>query len=330
MAKDLFEELIPYEEESVIRNENPDDPHEDDSNSRPDDEGSGGGSETPDVDERAVALFSFLQEEGLAAVEGEFAGTVDALEQVLQEVPIRLTQMFLESIGDSAKSLVQYALNAGPNATVEDLKNFFSSYVEPLATEVVDETSAYAYLQQKLSNSKTFPTEARLIAYLDSLVENEEILSTAKTLQEEEKTQLQAQAAAKIQAAEQDKVAQANQSKELYQKTVQAIDGFEWSKDRKEIVKKALEPAFVQKINTAIANSPVAIAQLADLYTYFDEATGSFDLSRFEQKALTKKALTEKKELEKTRASSVLSKMTVKGGDTTAGSFWEDFKTVTN
>ena len=166
---------------------------------------------------------------------------------------------------------------------------------------------------------------------MDSLVENEEILATATQISDEEKLELQKQANAQIQAAEQAKLNEVNQSKELFQKTVAAIDETAWTPDRKKLVKKALEPAFVHKINTAIAQSPVAIMQLADLYTYFDEATGSFDFSRFEQKGVTNKALTVKKELEKTKASSIISKMSGSNRpQSTGGSLWDDLKTVTN
>ncbi len=281
-----------------------------------------------DADGRVSAFYEFLVEQGFASQNDEFKGTVDELDQVLQEIPSRITQMVLESTGEAAASLIRYAVTLGPEATVDKLREFFNQAVEPAYEEVkiADDKSAYAYLESKLKGSKFFPTEARLTSYLEGLLESEELVATAQKLVEEDKAAAKARMDEITSQVEAQKAAQEEANRALMNTVMQEIDATPWDTSRKTAVKKALDPAFIQRVNSSIQKSPKAIMQLADLYTYFDEKNGVFDFSTFAAKAQTKEVEKKKEALERGSAQSLISKMKSNPKEKSTGSLWDDIQ----
>ena len=82
-----------------------------------------------------------------------------------------------------------------------------------------------------------------------------------------------------------------------------------WQQDKKQQIVQHLQPAKVEEINAMIQSSPMAVIQLADIYSRFNPETKQFDLSDLELKQESKKNLEMKDNAKKAKLDSILSKV---------------------
>lgn len=326
MSKSLFDDLISVDEPVKVLedtvDETPVDTIPDTDPTPPSEE-----EEEVEVDERVNVLYDILVDTGtIDKVEG-FVPTVESFEELVEQLPEHFFMKAVSALPEHVQALVEYGFN-NPEATVDDLAGFFNAYIEPTSIEEpVTDDDAYAYLKPILMENKLFASEAKVTKYLDELLDEGLLLDKAKELyaeqeqlrQQEMQEQLEQVRLAKEQAKEQ----QVAYYSELYD-TVQSL---EWEDQRKNSVLNNLRPEEVQRKNALIMQSPKAVVQLADIYTYFDESKGEFDFSEFGIRKLSKKLEGQKEKIQNDRVSSHLSKLKP-GQQGSSESFWSSFKPV--
>jgi hypothetical protein len=88
-----------------------------------------------------------------------------------------------------------------------------------------------------------------------------------------------------------------------------------------------MEPNEVVRKNELISKSPMALIQLADIYSRFDEKTGQFDMTDYEMKLESAKTNEKKDKIIKTKLESSLSRIKGNPSQTseTPGSFFSQF-----
>lgn len=326
MSKSLFDDLISVDEPIKVLEDTVEVTTED---TIPDNDSTlpSKGEEEVEVDERVNVLYDILVDTGtIDKIEG-FVPTVESFEELVEQLPEHFFMQAVSALPEHVQALVEYGFN-NPEATVEDLSKFFSAYIEPVTIEEPStDDDAYAYLKPILMDNKLFPNEAKVDKYLEELLDEGLLLDKAKELyneqaklrQEEMQEQLNEVRLAKEQAKEQ----QVAYYSELYD-TVQSLD---WEDKRKNSVLDNLRPEEVQRKNALIMQSPKAVVQLADIYTYFDEATGEFDFSNFGIRKLSKQLEGQKEKIQSDKVSSHLSKLKP-GQQGSNESFWSSFKPV--
>lgn len=316
----LFDDLIPY-----------DDPTPQDDNldvEVPTEDEVEETSEAQDeaIDDRADALYNYLVESSMISAREDFKPTTENMTEILDSLPEELFTTALSSVHEHAQDLLDYSFRLGPNATIENLKKFFDAYVAPEELVIDTEEDAYNFLKEELKSSKVFRSEEKLIKYLEDLQEDDTLLETAKEKLEEKQAVLAEARKAEIEQAKQVKLEQEQESKQFYQNIYETVDKLSWDKSRKSVVLKNIEPKEVSRKNQLILKSPMALVQLADIYSRFDEKTGQFDLTGYEMKTDSKATNAKKDELIKNKLESSLSKIRANGkGNESSGSFFSQF-----
>ena len=316
----LFDDLIPYDDptpqdDNLEVDEVPTEETEDVSQ-----------AEDEDIDDRADALYNYLVESSMISAREGFRPTTENMTEILDSLPEELFTTALSSVHENAQDLLDYSFRLGPDATIENLKKFFDSYVAPAELVIETEEDAYNFLKEELKQSKVFRSEDKLIKYLEDLQDDDTLLETAKEKLEEKQAVIAEARKAEIEQVKQAKLEQEQQSKQFYQNIYETVDGLSWDKSRKAVVLKNIEPKEVSRKNQLILKSPMALVQLADIYSRFDEKTGQFDLTNFEMKTDSKATNAKKDELIKNKLESSLNKIRASGkGNESSGSFFSQF-----
>lgn len=286
--------------------------------------------EIPDnVDPDLIAHYEYLVQNQFIEPLEQF--TVEAFEEKLSSLPERYFDAAVSSLHSDSQDLLAYALQLGENASIDKLKEFFDTYYTNNALDLDNESIAYDYLKSKLESTKLYKSEEKLNAYLDSLIEDGSLIDLAKETYTEDQGTIEAKRQAEIEALKESNKQQTENVKQFYTDLYSELDSYDWKPERKQAIKKVLDPKTAAELNAEIAQSKKALIQLADLYTRFNRDTKEFDLSDFEIKANSKKVEENKDNLKKGHISSIVNKFKTKtapvekqGGT----SFWNDLKPI--
>lgn len=281
-----------------------------------------------DADDRVMALYELMLENKFIDKVEDFKGTLDDLEKIIHELPERYLNLAISSLSPYTQDLLVYASNLGENATKEELKKFFDTYVDIPTYDLEDEEQAYDYLKEKLQGNKTFKNEEKLNSYLDSLVEDGSIREIAKEVYDEDQANIQKQKEEEKERVIQLKQKRQEEIKQFYNSLEEQIKSYDWKEERKKEVFKNLDPQEAQRKNLLISKSPKALIQLADIYSRFDEKTGAFDLSDLELKAKSKESVKRKEDLQKKSISSALNRIKLNNNSKEETGFFESLTPV--
>ena len=302
----LFESFIPFDEQqeeeapiTEVIEETEEEQEEEEQQSE----------ENPESDDRVLAIYSYLTESNLIDVKEDFKGKPEELEEILQSLPETMFSAALDNVHTDAQDLIDYAFKLGKDANLENLKKFFDTFVGGPQYDLDDEEQAYNYLKQSYAKSKVFKTEEKLNRYLDELMEDGELIDTAKEIKTKEDAEIAEAKKVELDRIKSEQEASKQQLREFYTNIQTTVDGLSWTKDRKRAVLKNMEPNEVNTKNEAIRKSPMALIQLADIYSRFNPQTGMFDLTDYEMQIDSKKAEKKREDIYKTKLESSLSKI---------------------
>jgi len=316
----LFDDLVPFDEPQEIQDDLETQTPEEEEIDTPD-------QHPDDVDDRVLAIYDYLTESNIIPKTDEFKGSPDELEQLLETLPETMFSSALQEVHEDGQSLLDYAFKLGKDATVENLKKFFQMYVETNQYDLNDEEQAYNYLKDKFSQAKVFKSEDKLVSYLEDLQEEGDLLALAKEKFEEDKA-LRDAAKAKEIADLQETAKQEKENIQAFYTTINnTVKDLQWDKTRKNAVLQNMHPEEVKRKNDLISKSPMALIQLADIYSRYDETTGQFDLTDYEIKLDAKKTESKKDNILKTKLESSLNKIRTKSDSSEGnqGSFFSQF-----
>lgn len=256
-----------------------------------------------DADDRVQALYELAKAEGMIdEIEG-FKGRIDDLPTFFQQLSIQAFNGVIDSFDPLARDLVDFMITQRGKLDVDSARQFFDQYVAPAASFQVPSTDdqAMEYLKVRLKDEGLFPSEAKLQRYLDDLLEDGSLLEVATKRASADKQVMDSQRQQLIEQAKADEQAALQRQQEFYQSVISTIDGEQWSPAVKDNARKHIDPRKVQEVNEKIRSSPKAVAQLALLYSYYDEKEGVFDLRAFAEQKASKKVEGERKDLEAKR-----------------------------
>ena len=321
MSKSLFDDLIGENEPLPVEQEVEETPVKEEETEET------GSDEDYQVDDRVKVLYDILVDTNVIdSVEG-FQPTVEHFEELVESLPEHFFMQAVSNLPEHLQVLLEYGMN-NPQASISDMSEFFSRYVEPAEYAEPDtDEEAMDYLKPILMENKLFPTEAKVDKYLQELLEEGILLDKAKELFNEYQESRAAEMQEQIEQVKLAKEQAVEQQKEYYAQLYDTVQELDWDKDRKNVILDNLRPDEVQRKNSLIMQSPKAVVQLADIYSYFDEEKGEFDFSQFGIRKMSKKLEEQKTKIQGDKISSHLSNLKT-GQQGSSGSFWSSFKPV--
>lgn len=324
--KSLFDDLLSFDEpvnleEPVDKGVTEEEPNEDTP-----EEVEASTNDEVEEDERVKVLYDILVDSNIIPEDEEFQPTVENFESLVSELPEQMFMQAVSTLPDFAQELLQLSLQK-PDISVQDFAEFFDNYyLRPSSlSQPTTDDEAYEFLKPVIMQTKLFPTEERATRYLDDLLQDGLLLEKAQEVYnehmqaiEQEKQEQLEQVRLQKQQSEQERV-------QFYEQLYDTVQSLDWDPSRKEAVLENLKPEEAMRKNDLISRSPKALAQLADIYSYFDESKGEFDFSELGIRKVSKQLKSTKENIERDKISSHLSKIKTNPKDP-GGSFWASFK----
>ena len=248
-------------------------------------------------------FYNFLVEKKFIDEDEDFDGSPEKLETYMENIGYYAFNKVAEGIGEDGKNLLKYALALGEDVSKEKLQEFFSVRAQVPEIDFDDEDEVKAFLKDYYLATNQYGEDD-----VDDRIEFLETKGKLSSFAEKHYNEL----LENINAYEEQQISieqQKQQAKqELFNSVKTELMSYEWSLEKKKQVADKLNNKEFRRINNMIQQSPKALIQLADLYTYFDEEKQEFDLSSLIQKRqATKKAEKSLDNLEKNSFSSSLS-----------------------
>lgn len=256
-------------------------------------------------------FYDFVTENGILDEIENFDGSVETLKQHLEQLPYKSFKRAVESLPEFAQQIVNYAFSK-EISTPEDFKQFMEEAVSANNQIVVDDVeSARSYLEAKYRDMGIYASDDDLLESLDLLEEKGTLLKTAKVLAEKDNAANKQALSLRVKQEEEAKLEREAKSKEQAQKLSKGIENtfkeLNWKQERQQAVLQNLQADVVNRKNELIRNSPKAIVQLADIYSYFNEEKGEFDFSKLlDVKIQSKQNVATKERMQKDKFSSAL------------------------
>lgn len=249
-------------------------------------------------DERVRALFGILETEDILPKDHGLSPTIESIPQLAETIGGKLFREYLDTLPASARDLIDIAAT-NPALGVDDLRKFFTAHIDHQVKVPQDDEEAAVYMRSYLKKQGIFTDPDDIEANVERLLEKGKLLETAKVKAEAELADIEQSRKAQIEQAKQVEQQRIVAQKQFYESVFSSIEEESWNKDRKTKVRQAVDPRRVQQLNERIRQSPKAVAQLALLYSFYDEKNDSFDLSAFQQAAAGKKVAADKDDLKR-------------------------------
>lgn len=330
MSKSLFDDLIGVDEPVNVDTDNNDVQEEEetvdtDTNEESEETDSADQNEVKEVDDRVKVLYDILVDSNVIGEIEDFEPTVENFEALVEQLPEHFFMQAVSNLPEPVQVLLEYGMN-NPNLTAEDLGEFFSNYIAPSGySEPETDDEAIDFLKPILLQNKLFTSEKKVDKYLEDLLEDDMLLDKAKEVFNEYEQNRLAAMQEQIEQVKYAKEQEAEQQRIFYENLYDTVQSLEWDRDKKNEVLNNLQPSEVQRKNAMIMQSPKAVVQLADIYSYFNEETGEFEFENFGIRKLSKKLDSQKNNMQKDKISSHLSNLK-SGQKGTGESFWSSFK----
>lgn len=324
--KSLFEDLLGVDEPVNLEEPVDKEVTEDDTSKTVEDTVEEETPEDVEVDDRVKVLYDILVESNIIPEDEEFLPTVENFESLVSELPEQMFMQAVSTLPDFAQELLQLSLQK-PDITIQDFAEFFDTYyVRPSSIEApTTDDEAYEFLKPLIMQTKLFPTEEKATRYLDDLLQDGLLLEKAQEVYNDQQQLVQQERNEQLELVRQQKLQEEQQRVQFYEELYETVQSLDWDKSRKQAVLENLRPDEAARKNDLISKSPKALAQLADIYSYFDEAKGEFDFSELGIRKVSQKVKSSKDNIERDKISSHLSKIKTNPKDP-GGSFWSSFK----
>lgn len=331
MSKSLFDDLIgvndPVETLEDQQDSTPVEEIEEDTNTTQESEETDSANQGEvEVDDRVKVLYDILVDSNVIGDIEDFEPTVENFEALVEQLPEHFFMQAVSNLPEPVQVLLEYGMN-NPDLTAEDLGQFFVNYLAPSEfQEPETDDEAIDFLKPILRSNKLFTSEAKVDKYLEDLLDEGTLLDKAKEVYNEYEQNRVAEMQEQMEQAKAVKQQQEEQQRMFYEQLYDTVENLDWDKEKKKEVLNNLHPGEVQRKNSIIMQSPKAIVQLADIYSYFNEATGEFDFSEFGIRKLSKKLDSQKQSMQKDKISSHLSNLKSGQNAKSNESFWSSFK----
>jgi len=323
--KSLFEDLIGFDEPVNLEEPVEKEVIEDTSEEQPTEDVAEDVVEE-EVDDRVKVLYDILVESNIIPEDEEFQPTVENFETLVADLPEQMFAQAVSTLPDFAQELLQLSFQK-PDLSIQDFAEFFDTYyLRPSSIEApTTDDEAYEFLKPLIMQTKLFPTEEKATRYLDDLLQDGLLLEKAQEVYNDQQQLVQQEKQEQLELVRQQKLQEEQQRVQFYEQLYDTVQSLDWDQARKQAVLENLKPDEAARKNDLISKSPKALAQLADIYSYFDEAKGEFDFSELGIRKVSQQVKATKDNIERDKISSHLSKIKTNPKDP-GGSFWSSFK----
>lgn len=287
----FLEGLIPIGDDNPIELEMADNVDKDIDDIKPeviDDDTDDGDDNPPIVATDALnVLYNRFNELGIIGDE-ETDINEETIDKIIDEMPIRIIRKELEGMPPFSSAIIS-ALFENPNIDVNTFVNALSQVNSGLsAPDFEDEDAVKIYTEKRLIAKGIDKDVAS--STVETLASKGILIDKAKTLFNEEQ-----ELAAKTVDEQKEKERIANEArieraKETFGKVKSYIDSQKWDAKKKDEVLQIAGTNRFSSIHEKVNASPNALAQLALLYSYFDEKTGEFDFRTLALSNLSKES----------------------------------------
>jgi hypothetical protein len=255
----------------------------------------------------AQATAEVLKQLGLILPDSEINSYDDVEDLLKTQAPQAIVNAMVDDLPDFGKNLAVFVLNKGSELTKEDLKDFYNDFFQD---ELV---STMSFSEDNIEDAKSFlrtefknkgMRESVINKTLDALEIEDELLDEANNILTEKKKTLRTTEKAEIST----QTSQQKRDEEVaFIKSIrQEIVGTGWKKERQEKVLDVIANNKVSEVIRDAFSDPKSYVEFANLLSYYDFKTKSFDLTDFLNKAATK-------EVEKQKSSIFRDAYTSKG-----------------
>lgn len=272
--------------------------------------GDEGGDDTKG-DPAAKAFYEGLVERGVAPQLDKEEVTWDdvagAADYYTKELPNMIQQSIVEQTPDLGKKVIDYILTKGNDLTTEDLETFYNQHLSDVKAgnvEINSIESARGVVKNDLVSKGFGADEVELMIDVleDKEADGKALIARAKALNELNQKSTKSD---QMLVEEKARIANARQAQEeLLTNSTTYIQELDWSEQRKTLAHNALVSGEAARVLSLAARAPKALAQLANLSTYFDEKTGEFKFDDFVKQVSSKEAEDLKSKLQRAASSS--------------------------
>jgi len=236
----------------------------------------------------AALYYQELVDQGIAPESEKENITWDDVHSTIEsyktELPNQIVNNIVNQSPDLGKDLIDYVLTKGSELSKEDLKEFYSTYLNDITApdNINDEDSARGFLVKTYEDKGFTKTQAE--SAVDALEDdNVDIVEKAKELAKNRKSkELLDQTKESVQQKQQQQQAFINQLGE-------ELNQLDWRPSRIRKLKNELVSGNTNQTLQTIISDPKGLVQLANILTYYDAKTNTFDLSDFTQQAQSQK-----------------------------------------
>lgn len=281
------------------QDDDPDDDSDEDDKSKGDDDDDS--DDLPEgADPTAYGIYSTLVDRGYINKDEKFTGTMEALDDVFENLPDLVFDSLASQFPESMTKLLKFGYAKGTALTDADLASFFANVDTSTGDTEVDLTSAEgqaSYAKAQLIADGMSADDATDI--VDLWEEKGKLEDKAKGLQtkaaEAKKANADAELAAAEKAREDGKAAKRKFAQTI--KTELASTG--WKDTAQQAVLDEIYKGELNRKSKLISKHPKALIQLANYLRYLDEETGEIDEKAFGKQGASKAAKAVKSKIEK-------------------------------
>lgn len=240
-----------------------------------------------DADEIAIGTYDALVSMGMLPKDEEFDGTFDKLEEYFRDIPNRAVNALVEQMPENGQAFLQYLFAKGENLTDNDLKDFISTYIDSGSSPEINTGNLEEVKSFILEDYQSKMSKVAAQAAVDALEDEDEDGTALKAeLDRIQKNQKESPAyKAKLQEAEAEKRKIEKAQKEFVSSVAKTIEDKNWKEARKNLVKNSLRGNNISNTLNAVMNDPDAFVELANILTYYDSKTNTFDFKAFAAQA---------------------------------------------
>lgn len=257
-------------------------------------------TENSEDSEYLKSLYSFYKDKGLLNHEGDFNGTAEEFENILQENIAsyynQVEQELIDAVPDEGKSVMEYILSEGDGFSVDKLNEFLSNRDTVVPTEF-NEDSARSFLinhyTDKLGN------KANAERFVDTLEDDGKLVDSAKDITEQLKQQQSEIEKQKIEQAKKNKELRKQKQQEFQQTVAEQLKGTEWDDSIRKRVFNEVFSGNLRAKTQAIVQHPKALIQFANYMQYYDPEKGEIDEQAFANSTFSKAAAKVKNSIER-------------------------------
>lgn len=191
-------------------------------------------------------------------------------EQLSEKLPQKLFMQYADSRPSALQELLVYGSSLTEEDAVEKLSEYFNKYIKPTeVVEINDVTTAREFLQNSKEFKEFIEDDEDREALLDRWEDADKIVSEAKKYQEKLDRKKEASKERVKQEAQQAENQRLTERKKFNDGIKSELESSSWDQNMKQRTVNALNPTFIKQVNDDIKQSPLAVVQLANIYSYF-------------------------------------------------------------